>query len=101
MVLTLSIAKVKLTRGVENDVDLSTEDLKLVVELFKRVYNDNGLEFPEKPMTQLSLAINAVFDSVMLGAAQYCHPHAITQTSFQSARHNDTAHDLPSALHAT
>jgi len=57
------LSKVKKDKGAANDVDLKAEDLKLVVEGFKQVYRDNGLEFPTDPKKQLSLAINAVFNS--------------------------------------
>ena len=51
-------------KGVELDTDLDADDLKLLVEKFKAVYLDEmGSEFPEDPVVQLELAIEAVFKS--------------------------------------
>mgnify|MGYP006276455119 CR=1 FL=1 len=58
------IEKTKEERGVENDIDLSTEDLKKLVVEFKKIVKDRaGKEFPESPWEQLWGAILAVFDS--------------------------------------
>ncbi len=46
------------------DIDLTTEMLKEVVEDFKKLYRDElNEEFPEDPYDQLSQSIGAVFDS--------------------------------------
>jgi pyruvate,orthophosphate dikinase len=59
-------------RGVELDTDLSAEDLKELVGLFKnRVREVLGIPFPEDPQEQLWGAISAVFGSWM-------NPRAIT-----------------------
>ncbi|MDY0236878.1 MAG: pyruvate, phosphate dikinase [Gudongella sp.] len=51
-------------KGVELDTDLDTEDLKTLVEEFKKVYlEDKKEEFPQDPLKQLQLAIEAVFAS--------------------------------------
>lgn len=51
-------------KGIELDTDLSAEDLKLLVEKFKAVYLDEmDSEFPQDPVAQLELAIEAVFKS--------------------------------------
>jgi pyruvate, orthophosphate dikinase len=54
----------KEAKGVANDVDLDTEDLKALVEEFKGIVSkDTGRDFPQEPMEQLRLAIQAVFGS--------------------------------------
>lgn len=46
------------------DTELDTKDLKEVVELFKNVIKDKtGMDFPQSPMEQLRMAIEAVFRS--------------------------------------
>src|SRR5918995_1388353 len=46
--------------GVEEDTELSVEDLKALTDAFKDAYED---EFPQEPREQLIEAIRAVFDS--------------------------------------
>jgi len=49
---------------VKNDLDLSADDLKLLVTLFKKAVKDNtGHDFPDDPWEQLWGAIFAVFNS--------------------------------------
>lgn len=55
----------KAKKGVENDTDLSAEDLKELVVSFKGVYEKAGMSFPLDPKEQMRLAIFAVFDSWM------------------------------------
>ncbi|MFA6940084.1 MAG: pyruvate, phosphate dikinase [Clostridiaceae bacterium] len=56
--------KVKEAKGAKFDTDLTTDDLKKVVELFKAAYKENkGESFPQDPMVQLTEAITAVFRS--------------------------------------
>ena len=51
-------------RGVKFDRDLTAEDLKEVVELFKAIYKKElGVDFPQDPKEQLMSAIKAVFRS--------------------------------------
>ena len=60
------IQKVKAVRGVKLDKDLSVDELKELVVLFKQAIKDQtGKEFPTNPMEQLWGAICAVFDSWM------------------------------------
>jgi pyruvate, orthophosphate dikinase len=55
---------VKRGKGVENDVDLSAEDLQEVVKKYLAVYKEAVKEdFPQDPKTQLWGAIDAVFGS--------------------------------------
>ncbi|MBD3224829.1 MAG: pyruvate, phosphate dikinase [Caldithrix sp.] len=58
------IEKVKKERGVELDTELTADDLKNLVKLFKdEIKKDTGQEFPTDPWEQLWGSINAVFDS--------------------------------------
>jgi len=51
-------------KGVENDTQLSAEDLKELLAQYKAVYKENtGEDFPQNPEEQLWKAINAVFGS--------------------------------------
>ena len=50
--------------GAKYDTDLSAEDLKKVVEMFKQLYfEDQGKAFPQDPKEQLYEAVKAVFRS--------------------------------------
>ncbi len=56
--------KMKKARGVKNDVDLTADDLKELVEIFKeKVHKVLGKPFPEKAIDQLWGGIGAVFAS--------------------------------------
>lgn len=58
------IEQQKEKKGVENDVDLSAEDLKIIVKLFKEaIKKRTGEDFPTDPWKQLWESIMAVFDS--------------------------------------
>ena len=58
--------EVKQAKGIQNDTELSTEDLKELVKRFKiAVKERTGQDFPENPWDQLWGAICAVFDSWM------------------------------------
>ena len=50
--------------GAKQDTDLNANDLKDIVRQYKKAYSERtGEEFPSDPMTQLSKAIDAVFNS--------------------------------------
>lgn len=50
--------------GAVTDVDLSAEDLRVLVQTFKEiVVEQTGREFPQHPREQLDMAIEAVLDS--------------------------------------
>ena len=50
--------------GAKQDVDLTAEDLKDIVEKYKElVKKETGKDFPQDPYEQLRMAIKAVFDS--------------------------------------
>ena len=60
------IEKVKSQRGIVLDKDLSVDELKQLVKLFKEgIKAQTGIDFPTDPMEQLWGAICAVFDSWM------------------------------------
>ncbi|TDW75362.1 pyruvate, phosphate dikinase [Kribbella pratensis] len=59
-----AIDKAKQDKGTSNDLDLDADDLKALVETFKRAVHDHtGREFPQDPRTQMDLATEAVFRS--------------------------------------
>lgn len=59
-----AIHKLKQERGVENDVDLTGEDLRVLVDRYKAIYRRHtGFMFPDDPREQLTFAIKAVFSS--------------------------------------
>src|SRR5688572_3212493 len=58
------LSAVKRAKGVENDTDLSGDDLKEVVRRYKEVYRKHiGSEWPQDPIKQLEQSIEAVFKS--------------------------------------
>ncbi|MEX0686140.1 MAG: pyruvate, phosphate dikinase [Balneolales bacterium] len=58
------LEEVKQKQGLNNDTQLSADDLKTIVDRFKAVYRqETGYMFPNNPYEQLELAVNAVFDS--------------------------------------
>jgi pyruvate,orthophosphate dikinase len=59
-----ALSRMKLSRGAEQDVDLSADDLRSLVERFREIYREEtGEEFPQDPGEQLSRSIDAVFES--------------------------------------
>ncbi len=58
------IDEVKEKKGVKNDIDLDTEDMKELVARFKEYYKEQkGEDFPTDPKTQMMEAVKAVFRS--------------------------------------
>ncbi len=58
------LAALKKEKGVKLDTELSADDLKELVKRYKAVYKSHvGQDFPQNPVEQLMLAINAVFNS--------------------------------------
>ena len=58
------IDEVKEAKGITQDIDLGTEDMKLLVRRFKEFYREEkGVDFPVDPKEQLLEAIKAVFRS--------------------------------------
>jgi pyruvate,orthophosphate dikinase len=59
-----ALTDLKAARGVEQDVDLSAEDLRELVGTFKEIYDDaTEGNFPQDAREQLRRAYRAVFDS--------------------------------------
>ncbi|MBU1151600.1 pyruvate, phosphate dikinase [Patescibacteria group bacterium] len=59
-----AIDKMKEDKGVKDDTELDAEDLKALVEQFKKVVEkEAGRSFPDNPLEQLKLSIEAVFNS--------------------------------------
>jgi len=59
-----TIKERKAGRGVKDDTDLGTDDLRALTATFKEIFKDHtGEDFPQDPQDQLRQAIRAVFDS--------------------------------------
>jgi len=66
------IEALKEERGIQDDIELTVDDLKLLVTKFKKAVKDKtGLDFPADPWEQLWGAVCAVFDSWMNQRAKY------------------------------
>jgi pyruvate,orthophosphate dikinase len=64
--LEKELHKMKVARGAKSDTDLTAEDLKELIEIYKaKVKEVLGKPFPEDPMEQLWGAVSAVFQSWM------------------------------------
>jgi pyruvate,orthophosphate dikinase len=64
--LEAELHKMKVSRGVTSDTELTAEDLKELIEIYKiKVQEVLGKPFPENPIDQLWGAISAVFQSWM------------------------------------
>ncbi|MFH0863351.1 MAG: pyruvate, phosphate dikinase, partial [Candidatus Altiarchaeota archaeon] len=58
------MTQLKRARNVRQDTDLTTEDLNALVQTYKEVFKKHASTiFPDDPMKQLELSINAVFRS--------------------------------------
>ncbi len=59
-----ALSALKRSRGVAQDVDLTADDLRGLVETFKGIFKEHrGEDFPQEPRAQLDAAIQAVFES--------------------------------------
>ncbi len=59
-----ALGDLKRDRGVQQDVDLTADDLAQLVETFKEIYRQETTdEFPQEPREQLRRAVGAVFHS--------------------------------------
>ncbi|MDW8339300.1 MAG: pyruvate, phosphate dikinase [Thermoleophilia bacterium] len=59
-----ALSDLKAARGVEQDLDLTADDLRELVAAFKAIYEEGtGVPFPQDPREQLRRAYRAVFDS--------------------------------------
>ena len=60
----MKLDEAKQAKGVTNDTDLTAEDLKALVEEYKKLYEEElDEEFPQDPKKQLEYSIEAVFRS--------------------------------------
>jgi pyruvate,orthophosphate dikinase len=74
-------------KGAKFDTDLSAQDLKELVDDYKKIIEkEKGTSFPQDPKEQLKMSINAVFDS-------WNNKRAITYRNL-----NDIPHDLGTAV---
>ncbi len=59
-----AIDTLKKEKNVKNDIELTTQDLKVLVDRYKAIYRKHtGYMFPNNPWEQLTFAVNAVFGS--------------------------------------
>ncbi|MEV5827053.1 pyruvate, phosphate dikinase [Spirillospora sp. NPDC052242] len=59
-----AVEAAKKARGTDDDVDLTADDFKGLVEKFKAIVREQaGRDFPTDPREQMDLAVRAVFDS--------------------------------------
>jgi pyruvate,orthophosphate dikinase len=59
-----ALSRKKSQRGVQNDTDLTADDLRALVAEFRRlVHEETGEDFPDDPREQLRRAVDAVFRS--------------------------------------
>jgi pyruvate,orthophosphate dikinase len=59
-----ALTDLKSERGVQQDVELSSDDLRELVATFKQIYEEEvGRPFPQDARRQLGRAVKAVFDS--------------------------------------
>jgi len=68
--------------GAKSDLELNSDDLKRIVELFKEIVkNEKGKLFPSDPYEQLRMAIMAVFES-------WNNERAIAYRNYNKISHN-------------
>ncbi|HUZ82802.1 MAG TPA: pyruvate, phosphate dikinase, partial [Gaiellaceae bacterium] len=74
-----ALSSLKQERGVQQDTDLSADDLRALVETFKQIYREEaGFEFAADAREQLLRAVRAVFESWDTPRAQvYRRAHEI------------------------
>jgi pyruvate,orthophosphate dikinase len=74
-----ALTKLKEARGATQDVDLSADDLAVLIESYKDIYREEtGGEFPQDAREQLGRAVRAVFESWNTPRAQvYRRAHHI------------------------
>jgi pyruvate,orthophosphate dikinase len=66
-----ALTDLKRERGVQQDVDLSADDLAGLLDTYKNLYrHETGAEFPQDPREQLRRAVLAVFQSWLSPRAQ-------------------------------
>jgi pyruvate,orthophosphate dikinase len=59
-----ALDETKAARGTTDDLDLSADDLRDLVERYKKIFAEHtGRDFPQAPHEQLQLAVRSVFES--------------------------------------
>jgi len=77
-----AIQKLKDKKNVKFDTELTAEDLEELVGIYKKIVEkEKGMSFPQDPMEQLKMAINAVFSS-------WNNKRAITYRNLNNIPHN-------------
>jgi len=77
-----AIQKLKDKKNVKFDTELTAEDLEELVSIYKKIVEkEKGMSFPQDPMEQLKMAINAVFSS-------WNNKRAITYRNLNNIPHN-------------
>jgi len=74
-----ALGELKVTRGIQQDVELDADDLQELVGTFMQIYEDDtGVPFPQDAGEQLARAVRAVFESWNTPRAQvYRRAHRI------------------------
>ncbi|MDH5720089.1 MAG: pyruvate, phosphate dikinase [Spirochaetia bacterium] len=72
----------KKAANVTDDTELSADDLKIIVEEYKKIFkSEKSMEFPQEPQKQLEESINAVF-------ASWMNPRANTYRNLNNISHS-------------
>ncbi|AKA48688.1 pyruvate phosphate dikinase [uncultured archaeon] len=58
-----AMTQIKKKHRKREDVDLTADEMREVIEEYKLVYRKNKQKFPQEPIEQLRLSVKAVFDS--------------------------------------
>lgn len=75
-----ALEEIKKQKGVKLDIELDANDLMRLVDIYKKIYEEEGKEFPQDVEKQLWLAIDAVFRSWMSDrAVKYREIHNIKE----------------------
>lgn len=76
------MTEMKNKKGIKQDTELNTSDLKQLVEMYKNAYKEQtGQAFPTDPKKQLAMTRDAVFNS-------WNNPRAITYRKIHNIDHN-------------
>ena len=77
-----ALAGLKQARGVQQDVELTAQDLQELIKDYRRIVTEaTGADFPDDPMKQLEMAIRAVFES-------WNTPRAVSYRTYHKIPHD-------------
>ncbi len=77
-----ALAALKQARGVQQDVELTAQDLQELIQEYRRIVQEaTGAEFPDDPLQQLEMAIRAVFES-------WNTPRAVSYRTYHRISHD-------------